>query len=271
MSFAKTVIALAPYLWLRLNDSSGTVALDSSGNKRNGTYVGAVTLKQPGFTNDGNSSVLTSSTGAIQLPSGAGLTNAAFTLAFFVKPSSLITNSNLAGTGVAAQSSGWYLKQSGTTLALFVNNTSVGSCVNAYAGLAAGSVVLIRVTYDGSGNWTVSVNDSPTPCITATGAVLTAPTGSPTVEVGTFNGQTFAIGSYQDIMLFSSVLTTANFVSVYDAALGGVTPTTGNMVTPYKTFSSGVGGGLTKTFYRGIPTAVSPTVKALLLSKGLVY
>jgi hypothetical protein len=54
LSYPNVVLSDAPYAYYRLNETSGTVAKDSSGNARNGTYTGALTL--------GNATLLTHDT-----------------------------------------------------------------------------------------------------------------------------------------------------------------------------------------------------------------
>ena len=53
-SYVAGVLASAPSLYYRLDDASGTTALDSSAGGHNGTYVGGVTLGAKGATPDGD-------------------------------------------------------------------------------------------------------------------------------------------------------------------------------------------------------------------------
>jgi hypothetical protein len=78
--YEDAVLANNPYAYYRLDETSGTVAADSSGNSRNGAFVNAPTLGQSGpLTQPGNTAVRFTSTGAqyvnIPLPfGGAGWT-----------------------------------------------------------------------------------------------------------------------------------------------------------------------------------------------------
>lgn len=60
-TFASAIAADSPYLWWRLGESSGTVAADTSGNSRPGTYNGtagsAYDLSEPGLVGDANTAV----------------------------------------------------------------------------------------------------------------------------------------------------------------------------------------------------------------------
>src|SRR5215831_14920886 len=47
-AYSSAVLADHPVAYYRLGETSGTTAVDSSGNGSNGTYVGGVALGQPG-------------------------------------------------------------------------------------------------------------------------------------------------------------------------------------------------------------------------------
>lgn len=57
MTYASEVAADSPVLWWRLGESSGTTAVDASGNGRDGTYAGSPTLGVSGLITDGNTAV----------------------------------------------------------------------------------------------------------------------------------------------------------------------------------------------------------------------
>ena len=68
--YSGTILASGPLAYYRLDDASGTVATDSSGNGLNATYVGGVQLGQAGalpFDSD-TAVTLDGSTGYVQLP-----------------------------------------------------------------------------------------------------------------------------------------------------------------------------------------------------------
>lgn len=54
MGLSDEILADSPYLYWKQDDLSGTVAADSSGNARVGTYVGAPTLAQPSLVSSDN-------------------------------------------------------------------------------------------------------------------------------------------------------------------------------------------------------------------------
>ena len=87
-SYSATVLGDDPLLYFRLDEMSGAIAHDLSGNARDGTYVGNVTLGASGATPDGDTSVnLDGTSGTIQASAAlafAGL--AAMTLEVWVLP-----------------------------------------------------------------------------------------------------------------------------------------------------------------------------------------
>jgi hypothetical protein len=54
-SYTDEVLADSPYLYWKLDETSGTTASDSSGNGRNGTYTNSPTLNQTALINEGKS------------------------------------------------------------------------------------------------------------------------------------------------------------------------------------------------------------------------
>ena len=67
--YADEVMADAPAGYWRLNETNGSVALDSSGNGRHGTYLGGVTLGLAGAVpGDGRATSFDGSSGYVQLP-----------------------------------------------------------------------------------------------------------------------------------------------------------------------------------------------------------
>lgn len=231
MSFASTVTALSPYAWYRCNESSGTTLTDSSGNTRNGTYSGTYTQSQTGFTNDGNHSVLSTANTFFNLTSAASQpgngTNVPFTLGFVYKPGTL-TTSYVASAQNGDSSHFWQLIHnigSPNTVTLVLNTVTIGTCQdNAIPLSSNGGVVMLWLTYDGSGAWGLYVNGSSTPVISATGKPITqnSTAFSLIVDASTGNTNLSLVGNFQDIMLFNSVLSAANRASVFSST--GIVP-----------------------------------------------
>lgn len=87
-AYATEVLADSPKLFLKLNETSGTSAADSSGLGHNGTYGAGATLNQPGTTGDPPAVALdgTISTGYVEVANHADLNpTAALTVEVWVK------------------------------------------------------------------------------------------------------------------------------------------------------------------------------------------
>lgn len=73
--YAAAVLADAPYAYWRLDEASGTVAADSSGNGRDGSFVAAPLLGQGGALAEGGNSAVRFSAGSgqyVNIPLGFG-------------------------------------------------------------------------------------------------------------------------------------------------------------------------------------------------------
>ena len=73
--YADLVLADAPVIWLKLNETGGSAALDYSGNARNGTYYGAY-LPAAGIAPSGASSgsvKFTATSGRVEVPQAGAL------------------------------------------------------------------------------------------------------------------------------------------------------------------------------------------------------
>jgi hypothetical protein len=89
-TYANTVLRDTPVGYWKLDETSGTVAADSSGNSRNGTYSGTYTQGQPGLTgNSGTSTYFNGgATSYVSIPSNADFrftTNNQITVEFWYK------------------------------------------------------------------------------------------------------------------------------------------------------------------------------------------
>jgi hypothetical protein len=90
MTYAATILADTPQVYYRLNDSSGSVAVDSSGNGHNGTLSGVATYGQIGvIVGDSNTCMQFSAGGGVAMPNTllASMYSAA-TLEYWINASS---------------------------------------------------------------------------------------------------------------------------------------------------------------------------------------
>lgn len=97
--YSDAVLALSPLVYFRLGETSGTTAVDSSGNGHNGTYHGSPTFGQPSAVADSDGAVLFDGVddymeGSIDLS-----THTSLSVAFWFKASSSPNNTMLLTVG----------------------------------------------------------------------------------------------------------------------------------------------------------------------------
>lgn len=129
MTYSAEVLADSPLVYLRLGESSGTTAADSSGNSRNGTYVGSPTLGVAGaISGDANTAVtFDGSTQAVTVPStGLPTTDVDQTIECWVKFTSTTTGLFVAGRDVSSSTRGVCIR-TGTVAGTLMCGNTVGT------------------------------------------------------------------------------------------------------------------------------------------------
>lgn len=216
---------------LRLDEEQGTVAADSSGHARDGTFSGsAVTYGQPDpFYNRKDGAVTLASGGYMGLPAGYTLATP-FTLAFWMKCSAPAVGASmaavhlLAGTGDSTRAGlwVWVMNTGGFYLEWATHNRAAGTAL-----LTGGSVVdgswhlfILQVSADGK---TISLwKDN-----TTVGSSTSATAGPTSVDIGyarfgniDINSGEFFTGSVADVALFPVAFTTSDRADFVDASTG---------------------------------------------------
>lgn len=158
MTYASEVLADSPVLYLKLDETSGAVATDSSGNGRNGTHSG-VTLNQ--------ASLLGSGVGKSAFYGGSGYTtfaadyNAAWqnteriTVEARIKPTAAsLSGDQFIGSHWSgnAHNNRWLFYVSGGKLTanIMVNAVAAANVLNGTTTLVAGQTYTATMTYDGT-------------------------------------------------------------------------------------------------------------------------
>lgn len=148
------VEALSPALFWPLDESSGSVAIDASGNGRNGTYNAPVTLGAAGLLTDGETAIsVDDATGAggvsITADVGAGPTGS---IEMWMKPSQISGNiqNGLAALNVASSNGLAFVTNTDGTI--FFSDIVGGIFTNTIisAVIAAGQTVHLVLTFDGT-------------------------------------------------------------------------------------------------------------------------
>lgn len=154
MSYKSTILADTPTAYYRFNESSGTSALDSSGNSNTATInTSGITYGVAGaLTNDPNKAfTFDGSTGYVDVPAGlspTGLTT--FSVECWFNTSGFGSNSRLVANGhTDSDHNGFQLYFNGSRIEFEVGNGSVQANASAVAGISNGTWYHIVGVYDG--------------------------------------------------------------------------------------------------------------------------
>lgn len=216
MGYKATVLADSPFTYLRLNETSGTVAADSSGNGHNGTYSGGVTLNQPGAVTEAGARAakLDGSTGFISLPStGVPTGNAAFTQELWALINAAAGTSVFMGwgTNTTNEEPVFYFDASRN---LFISTWNTDTNI---ATLLAGAWYHLVATYDGTthkGYVNGQLAGSHTP-----GVVATPLTPAWTIGQNPSPSEFFASITVQEAAGYATALSAARVLAHYQAGI----------------------------------------------------
>jgi len=89
------ILDMQPFAYYKLNETTGTIVNDFSGNLRNATYSGSITLNQSGMIDGDPAVLLDGSSGFIDLPDGYTTMSTGFTIELMVNYTSFNLNARL--------------------------------------------------------------------------------------------------------------------------------------------------------------------------------
>lgn len=222
--YSSLVLGSKPKAYYRLNESSGTVASDASGNSNTGTYTGVgVTYSVTGAViNDANKAVtLNGTSGDMACPAAVDpSTFTALTIECWVKLSTLTLSTSpalFANEVVGASHKGVVLFFNSTATALnflLGNGTTATTCTGSFT-FATGTWYHLAATWDGS-TMTVYVNG-----VSKGTASFTGPIASSTnnLTLGHNPGGTdFFTGSVDEFAVYPSSLPVTTLLEHYNVA-----------------------------------------------------
>lgn len=220
MTYSAEVLADSPLLYWRLGDASGTTATDSSGNGRNGTYVGSPTLGATGLlTSDADTAVNFDGANDGADYSGSILSAAsAASIEFWVKVDALPGGTaRPVDTGpefalFSLDSSGNLLCRidpSGAGTADSTKALSVGVRYHVVATFDGASPGTARVYIDGALHGTASIGTTAT--VTANVLAVGKTAGS---------ASRFFDGTVDELAIYGTVLSPTRIAAHYDAGSG---------------------------------------------------
>ncbi len=150
------VLADSPLMYWRLGEQAGTVAMDSSGHVRNGTYVnsGSITFGVPGYlSGDSNTAVSFASADSVEIAHDTWMDTSNFTLELFVQCTSLSGNRMIASMYSGNNTSSRfniYTNNATDIAARLVSGTTGTDFATVGAGIVINTPYHFAITYDGA-------------------------------------------------------------------------------------------------------------------------
>jgi len=224
-ALAAAILARSPIQYLKLDETSGTTAADSSGNGRNGAYSAS------GITLGGSFAPFVAPTfngtnGHVNIHSAslaAALTPSAYTLVACVRPATLAATRraiNIATTDSASEFTN--LGHAGTPIAQRFD-TNAGALIAAGGALSLSAWGMLTLTASVAGGFVrlfvngVQAAEASDPAIAAWAAPLSS-TRCVIAGVATTGTSARWSGEIAHVALFSSVLSAADIAAIYAAS-----------------------------------------------------
>jgi len=221
--YAAAVLDDAPLGYWRVGESSGTTAMDWSGNQYDGTYSGGYTLGATGALSDGTTAITLDGTDGAKVTTPGGSTSSIngtnqLTIEMWLNPSALTGLKIFLGCGGTA---GTYFGAYGSALYMVVWDGSTQHVT--YDGtLTIGQWHHVVLTYDGT-TQRVYLNGSPLSPLPWTGNVGIGSTG---LILGNYSVSGYGWpGSLDEVAIYNHVLSPAQVAAHYalrtDAGVSG--------------------------------------------------
>jgi RHS repeat-associated protein len=231
-AYAPTILSDSPTLYYRLDDSSGTVARDSSGNGRDATYQSGITLGVAGaVANDTDTAVQGSGSRSIAgFAAGTGLPtgNAPRTVEAWFKTTAtgkqgLVTY----GTQTNTQAFGLDIL-SPTQLFVFTWNNDVS--FTAPSTITNNTWHDAVAVYDGAGHVTVYLDGAPLGTATLAGTTLNTVVSAQGLVMGSeMTGSVPFNGSLDEVAVYPTALSAARVLAHWQASGNGTPSAPGNV------------------------------------------
>ncbi len=220
--YASVVLADSPLAYWKLDESSGTTAVDSSGNGRDGTYAGGYTLSQSGIGGTNTAVLFDGSTAYVDFGNPAAFDIATgLTLEAWVKTSDSGYQYVLVKWGAAGGSDAYHLRIDFDGRAYFT--TSLGGSyegardLNGVSALNDGDWHHLVATYDGA-HERIYVDGVVESSLAASGslAVVSSALRAGGLSDGTNTGN-WLTGTLDDVAIYGTALSAARILAHYEA------------------------------------------------------
>lgn len=245
MSYSSEVLADSPLVYYRLGEASGTVATDSSGNGRNGTYVSSPTLGVTGaLTGDSDKAMTVAGGSRVDQAAAGWMAVGTWSVEAWVKPSTIAAGTvAIAARHSATDNLNWDLLRVGSDVQWRAKNVGVATTytVTAPGVLSTSAWTHLVGTYDGA-NLRLHVNG-----VQVGGDVAMTnpinPISGPVLTVGALSANYASVpfsGSIDEFAYYGTALSGARVAAHYSAGTtAGGTTVTGGQATESDTAQGG--------------------------------
>jgi hypothetical protein len=219
--YSALVLADGPTGYWRLNETTGTVAGDSSGNSRNGTHTGVTLNATSLLVNDpadGAASYDGATSKTIIAGGAAGLVGGSMTIEGWIRtPSAQVGSQGIFGLRTDSSTGDFYILLFGSTLeARFTNSAGAQTTLSPTVPYD-GNVHYFAMTYDSVAGTLTIVIDGAVP----TGGTATGLSGTITVTTSDFligmvsslQTSNFFAGPVDDVAIYNKALTSTQLIA----------------------------------------------------------
>lgn len=210
-SFATAALALGPVAYWRVDEPSGTTAIDIIAG-RNGTYINNPTLNQPGWTSDSDAAIVTDSTPKyFTVPDNAAfdLGDGPFSLCVALKRAALGVSGYVLNKGTGAY--GFFF--AGADNKMHFEKVNTTPCCQESG-----------TTDTNFHFWTFTKAAASAVLMYKDGVDVTTPQNNPTLvdtasalEVGRESGSTGFAGTIDEVLIYNKVLSPAQVAALFAA------------------------------------------------------
>lgn len=231
-AYPPEVQADSPLAYYRLGETSGTTAVDSSGNTgRDGTYSGGVTLGAPGLLYGGtNTSVdFDGSTGYAQVADAAWMNVSSITVEARIRPDVVSDVRSVVDRDSSGNRVFQFRINAGKLEAIAWNTSGVLHSIVGATALTAGTEYTVTMVWDQAGAvLKVFVNGALDGSVAVTGSLETVAISPITIGAGRAGGAgvtQFFDGRIDEVSITGTALSDARIAARHTAATTAATPT----------------------------------------------
>lgn len=235
MSYSAEVLADSPTCYYRLDETSGTTTLDSSGNARAGFYTGTYTLNQTGLLSNDSNACFSMNQGGVQISAAAWQNTSFWTAEAWIYPTNVSGNRTIVMHDDHGAQIAWRLFLNGTTLSCYWKPTGASLELLQGGTCPVNTISHVVATYDGT-SLKLYLNGTNVATRNQSGTTQSVSSGIRMGEHDSSHNEPF-IGRMDEVSVYNYALSAARVSAHYAAAFssaatltlsGAVPPPTGS-------------------------------------------